>query len=91
MEYLVGGTRWLFLLSNTSSKTGIKIENLCLPNDSIVVIHKTTTVSSTLGKSLQTTIQSEIEPKCTLSQTPCLQFVISTQDQLSQKFSVSGK
>ena len=64
IEYIMGDTRWLCLLSNSShSKADSKNENLCLPNDcssprvardELVLgpdrsFHKTSTTTSTLG------------------------------------------
>ena len=51
-------------------------------------IFKSTTISSTFGKP-QTTIQSKVSPKCTISQSPCLASGHNTK--LPQKFSVAER
>ena len=102
IEYLVGGTRRLCLLSNSShSKNDSKNENLCLPNDCSSprvardelilgpdrLFHKTSTTTSTLGNSSQTTIQSKVSSKSTIYQSLCL--VSGFETKSPKKFSQS--
>ena len=100
IEYLMGSTRWLSLLSNSSHfENDSKDENLCLPNDcgsprvardELVLgphrsFHKTSTITSTLPNSSQTTIQSKVPSKSTISQSSCLASGFETKS--PQKFS----
>ena len=102
IEYLVGGTRRLCLLSNSShTRNVLKNENLCLPNDcsrprvsgdelvfgSSRTLHKTSTITSTLGNSSQTAFQSEVPSKSPISQSACLASGFETKS--PQKFSKS--
>ena len=102
IEYLVGGTRWLCLLSNSSHpKVDTKNENLSMQNDissprvardELVLgsdrsIHKNTIATTSLGKPSQVTIQSKVTPKSTISQSSCLASGFETK--LPLKFSES--
>ena len=104
IEYLMGGTRRLCLLSNSShTKNDSKDENLCLPNDcssprvardelvlgSNRTFHKTPTITSTLGNSSQTAFQSEVPSKSPISQSTCL--ASRFENKSPQKFSFSGR
>ena len=98
----MGGTRELCLLSNSShTKNDSKDENLCLPNDcnsprvardelvlgSTRTFHKTSTITSSLGNSSQTTIQSEVPSKSPIPQSACLASGFKAKS--PQKFSKS--
>ena len=102
IEYLVGGNGRLCLLSNSSHPKGSsKNENLCTSNDcgsprvardelvlgSHRTFHKTSTVSSTLGISSETTIQSKIPSESSISQSSCLASRFETKS--PKKFSSS--
>ena len=100
IEHLLGGNGRLCLLSNSSNSQGSpKDEVLCMSNDcggprvardelvlgSHKPFHKTSTVSSTLGVASETTIQSKIPSKSSLSQPLCLASGLETKS--PQKFS----
>ena len=100
IEHLLGGNGRLCLLSNSSnSQSSPKDEVLCMSNDcsgprvardELVLgshrpVHKTSTVSSTLGVASEATIQSKIPSKPSLSQSSCLASGLETKS--PQKFS----
>ena len=94
IEYLVGGTRQLYLLSNSSHpKVDTKNENLSMQNgssslrvarDELVLgpdrsIPKNTITTTSFGKPSQATIQSKVSPKSTISQSSCLTSGLKTK------------
>ena len=72
-------------LSNDCSSPRVARDELVLGSDRF--FHKTSTTSSTLGNYSQTTIQSKVSPKSTISQSSCLAPGLKTK--FSQKISES--